>query len=173
MIQKCVSCVTPSPFEYAIFHFTAYPIHYHIRSPCTMSSTLPPTASSQPIPSKRYPYERPRRATTRPTPKAALYGALQPKKRGNNFSLGSRQTPRNVSTCKPKPQAIDAPLDTEKTASPTINIDPVLASPLRQETAIVPLKLPRVKGSLVDPRTFCFGRLSEVVSLQMRLMATD
>lgn len=146
----------------------AIPQVRQIFSPFKMSPTLQaPAVPVQPTQNKRYPYARPRRATTRPTPKAALYGALQPKKRGHNFSLGSKQTPRNVSTYKSTPQSMDVSPDTGKPATAAINIDPALEQSVEHETAYVPLKLPRVQIPPVDHQAFCFGRLSNVVSLVM------
>lgn len=146
------------------------------KSLCKMSPTLSSvTAPSQASQSKRYPYVRPRRATTRPTPKAALYGALQPKKRGNNFSLGSRQIPRIVSTSKPDAKVIDPSPESCPPLSSAIDIDIDSApeSTTQQETAYVPLKLPRLNIPPVDPKSFCFGRLSDVVSLANAMAAPD
>jgi hypothetical protein len=132
-----------------------------------MSSNVSATpTANQTSQSKRYPYARPRRATTRPTAKAALYGALQPKKRGNNFSLGSRQIPRITSTYKAGGKGIDFSSESTQVASSAINIDvdSVPESSKQQETAYVPLKLPKVIIPPVDPISFCFGKLSDVVS---------
>lgn len=142
---------------------------------CKMSPPLSARVPSVNSPSKRYPYARPRRATTRPTPKARLYGALQPKKRGNNFSLGSRQIPRIASTYKPGTKAVHPPPESDPLASSAIDIDidPALETTLQQEIAYVPLKLPRFRIPAVDPKSFCCGRLSDVVSLAHVMSAPD
>jgi hypothetical protein len=135
------------------------------------SSSMSSFASVNPInhtQSKRYPYARPRRATSKPTPKAALVGdpgarfPLQAKKRGHNFSLGSQQVPRIVSTAKPTQQGGPIAQQDSNTSAITNFHHHQPSTP--QSTTYIPVKLPRVKIPLVDPRAFCYGRLADVVS---------
>lgn len=152
-----------------MYHFGLAASHL-FDSSLNMSSIVPASFTSGPTsPSKRYPYARPRRATTRPTPKATFIGEpgarfpLQAKKRGHNHSLGSQQIPRNVSTAKPKQQT-EGMARQEPITSATTMTDPASAAPTNQTTAYIPLKLPRVRIPPVDPRAFCYGRLADVVS---------
>jgi hypothetical protein len=60
---------------------------------------------------------------------------------------------------------MDVSPDIGKPATAAIDIDPALEQSVEHETAYVPLKLPRVQIPRVDHQSFCFGRLSNVVSL--------
>ncbi|KAJ9105273.1 hypothetical protein QFC21_001640 [Naganishia friedmannii] len=122
---------------------------------------------------KKYPYARPRRATTRLAgPKTAITGEsgnnapLQAVKHRQNFSLGrqqGQQIQRNVSFSKPQKQG-DMQIDSyppSSTSLPSID-ERADVRPAQGQTAFVPLKLPRVKIPPVDPSAFCYGRLAEV-----------
>ncbi|KAJ9121146.1 hypothetical protein QFC24_004820 [Naganishia onofrii] len=122
---------------------------------------------------KKYPYARPRRATTRLAgPKTAITGEsgkkapLQAVKHRQNFSLGRQQVKqiqRNVSFSKPQKQG---DMQTELYEPPSTSLSCINEKadvrPAQGQTAFVPLKLPRVKIPPVDPSAFCYGRLAEV-----------
>lgn len=137
-------------------------------------SSFDSSVNSSTTPSKRYPYARPRRATSRPTPKAALVGEsgarfpLQAKKRGHNYSLGSQQIPRIVTTAKPANQTDDIAHQESITSMPSA-VDPTGQAPFAQSTAYIPVRLPKVTIPSVDPRAFCYGRLVHVVSTPPKL----
>jgi hypothetical protein len=144
---------------------TSFPVH-------SVANTVPFGTTAKK--NKKYPYARPRRATTRLAgPKTAITGEsgkkapLQAVKHRQNFSLGRQQVKqiqRNVSFSKPQKQG-DMQADLHEPPSTSLSCINERADvrPAQGQTAFVPLKLPRVKIPPVDPSAFCYGRLAEVV----------
>ncbi|KAJ9120788.1 hypothetical protein QFC22_002722 [Naganishia vaughanmartiniae] len=152
--------------ENTMYHpATPFPTH-------TVPNTIPFGTTAKK--NKKYPYARPRRATTRLAgPKTAVTGEtgkkapLQAVKHRQNFSLGRQQVQqihRNVSFSKPPHKHGPMETDTYPPSSTTLSSinERSYVKPTQSQTAFVPLKLPRVKIPPVDPSAFCYGRLAQV-----------